>query len=133
MSVVVHSDQVSKIFRLGDVGSSTLTEDIRTVYYKILGKENPYLKMAVENDRTTGVTSDYVWALKDINFEVNQGEIVGLVGRNGAGKSTLINILIGALGKSSGDVRIDGKNIDDEIISIRKVIGVCPQFDILWE
>jgi len=56
-----------------------------------------------------------------------------LLGENGAGKSTLINILIGALGKSSGDVRIDGKNIDDNIVAIRKVIGVCPQFDILWE
>lgn len=54
------------------------------------------------------------------------------MGENGAGKSTMINILIGALGKSSGEVRIDGKSIDDEIVAIRKIIGVCPQFDILW-
>ena len=109
MSVVVHTDHVSKIFRLGDVGSSTLTEDIRTVYYKILGRENPYLKMAVENDRTTGVTSDYVWALKDINFEVNQGEIVGLVGRNGAGKSTLLKILSRTTTPTKGEIKIKGK------------------------
>ena len=109
MSVVVHADQVSKIFRLGDVGSSTLTEDIRAVYYKILGRENPYVKMAVENDRTTGVSSDYVWALKDINFEVNQGEIVGLVGRNGAGKSTLLKILSRTTTPSQGEIKIKGK------------------------
>ena len=109
MSVVVHADQVSKIFRLGDVGSSTLTEDIRAVYYKILGRENPYVKMAVENDRTTGVSSDYVWALKDINFEVNQGEIVGLVGRNGAGKSTLLKILSRTTTPTQGEIKIKGK------------------------
>lgn len=74
-----------------------------------------------------------VFALRGISMDLKKGEIVGLLGENGAGKSTLINILIGALGKSSGDVRIDGKSIDDEIIGIRKVIGVCPQFDILWE
>ena len=109
MSVVVHADQVSKIFRLGDVGSSTLSEDIRAVYYKILGRENPYVKMAVENDRTTGVSSDYVWALKDINFEVNQGEIVGLVGRNGAGKSTLLKILSRTTTPTQGEIKIKGK------------------------
>jgi ATP-binding cassette subfamily A (ABC1) protein 3 len=74
-----------------------------------------------------------VFALRGISMDLKKGEIVGLLGENGAGKSTLINILIGALGKSSGDVRIDGKSIDDEIIGIRKFIGVCPQFDILWE
>lgn len=109
MSVVVHADQVSKIFRLGDVGSSTLTEDIRAAYYKILGRENPYVKMAVENDRTSGVSSDYVWALKDINFEINQGEIVGLVGRNGAGKSTLLKILSRTTTPTHGEIKIKGK------------------------
>jgi lipopolysaccharide transport system ATP-binding protein len=109
MSVVVHAEQVSKIFRLGDVGSSTLTEDIRAAYYKILGRENPYVKMAVENDRTSGVSSDYVWALKDINFEVNQGEIVGLVGRNGAGKSTLLKILSRTTTPTQGEIKIKGK------------------------
>ena len=109
MSVVVHADQVSKIFRLGDVGSSTLTEDIRTAYYKILGRENPYVKLAVENDRTSGISSDFVWALKDINFEVNQGEIVGLVGRNGAGKSTLLKILSRTTTPTQGEIKIKGK------------------------
>jgi len=109
MSVVVQADQVSKVFRLGDVGSSTITEDIRATWYKLRGKENPYLNQASENDRTGGVGSDYVWALKDINFEVNQGEIVGLVGRNGAGKSTLLKILSRTTTPSHGEIRIRGK------------------------
>lgn len=111
MSVVVHADHVSKIFRLGDVGSHTLTEDMRAAWYKIMGKENPYLKLASENDRTSGNSagSDFVWALKDINFEVNRGEIVGLVGRNGAGKSTLLKILSRTTTPSQGEIKIRGK------------------------
>lgn len=109
MSIVVHADQVSKVFRLGDVGSSTLTEDLRTAWYKLKGKENPYLKLAGENDRTAGGNSDYVWALRDINFEINQGEIVGLIGRNGAGKSTLLKILSRTTTPSQGQIKLKGK------------------------
>lgn len=109
MSVVLKAEHVSKMFRLGDVGSSTLTEDIRATFYKLLGKENPFLKTAVENDRTTGASDKFVWALKDINFEVKQGEIVGLIGRNGAGKSTLLKVLSRTTTPSQGNIKIRGK------------------------
>ncbi len=109
MKTVVHVDQVSKMFRLGDVGSSTLTEDIRAVYHKLTGKTNSHLITADANDRAAKATSDYVWALKDINFEVKEGEIVGLVGRNGAGKSTLLKILSRTTSPTKGQIKIRGK------------------------
>lgn len=74
-----------------------------------------------------------IYALTGVSLDLKKGEIVSLLGENGAGKSTLINILIGALAKSKGEAIIDNKNIDENIEEIRKIIGVCPQFDILWE
>jgi ABC-type multidrug transport system ATPase subunit len=74
-----------------------------------------------------------VYALTGVTAELKRGEIVALLGENGAGKSTLINILIGALAKTRGEAVIDGVHVDEDIRHIRKVIGVCPQFDILWE
>lgn len=110
MSVVVKAEDISKVFRLGDVGSATLTEDIRAFFSRLRGKENPNIKLASTNDReASSAISNYVWALKDINFEVNQGEIVGLVGRNGAGKSTLLKVLSRTTSPSSGEIKIKGK------------------------
>lgn len=110
MSVVVDVENISKVFRLGDVGSATLTEDIRSFWNKLRGKSNPYVLNASENNRElSSAESAYVWALKDINFQVNQGEIVGLVGRNGAGKSTLLKILSRTTSPSSGQIKIRGR------------------------
>ena len=109
MKTVVHVDHVSKMFRLGDVGSSTLTEDIRALFHRLSGKSNPHQIKAETNDRVASGGSDYVWALKDINFEVKEGEIVGLVGRNGAGKSTLLKVLSRTTAPTSGQIKIRGK------------------------
>lgn len=110
METVVKVDGVSKVFRLGDVGASTLTDDIRTFLNRLRGKSPEHLMKAETNDRTSGAgSSDYVWALKDVDFEVAKGEIVGLVGRNGAGKSTLLKILSRTTAPSSGEIRIKGK------------------------
>ena len=110
METVVQAENISKVFRLGNVGSSTITEDLRSFLYKIRGKKNPFLENAESNDRlSTGKGSDYVWALKDIHFEVKQGEILGIVGRNGAGKSTLLKILSRTTAPTKGEIRIKGK------------------------
>ena len=71
--------------------------------------------------------------LTEADLAIEPGERVCLIGRNGAGKSTLINILIGAIAKSRGEAKIDNIDVEQDISEIRKVIGVCPQFDILWE
>jgi lipopolysaccharide transport system ATP-binding protein len=110
MGVVLHAENISKLFRLGNVGTSTLSEDIRSIYYRLRGKDNPFLVSAETNDRQNSAKgSDYVWALKDVHFEVNQGDILGIVGRNGAGKSTLLKILSRTTAPTKGEIRIKGK------------------------
>lgn len=100
---------VSKQYRLGNIGIGTLKEDLIKLSYKIRGKENPFLKFGEVNDRTNVGTSQYVWALKDINFEINRGDVLGVIGKNGAGKSTLLKILSKITGPTTGSIQYDGK------------------------
>ena len=90
----IEFENISKQYRLGLVSTGTLSHDVNRFWQtKILHKEDPYLKVGEVNDRTSKGKSDYVWALKDINFKVEEGDVVGIIGRNGAGKSTLLKLL----------------------------------------
>ena len=89
MATAIEFEHVGKQYRLGLVSTKTLSHDLNRWWQtSIRGKEDPYLKIGETNDRSTAGSSEYVWALRDIDFKVEQGDVVGIIGKNGAGKST---------------------------------------------
>jgi len=106
----IEFENVSKQYRLGLVSTGTIAADLNRFWQmKVLGKEDPYLKIGETNDRETKGDSEYVWALKDINFKVEQGDVVGIIGRNGAGKSTLLKLLSRVTSPTTGEIRARGR------------------------
>jgi lipopolysaccharide transport system ATP-binding protein len=106
MTVVIKVENLSKQYRLGVVGTGTISHDLNRAWYKMRGLEDPYLKIEESADKRC---SDYFWALKDLDFEVKQGEILGVVGKNGAGKSTLLKIMSKITSPSTGSIKIKGR------------------------
>jgi lipopolysaccharide transport system ATP-binding protein len=106
----IEFENISKQYRLGLVSTRTLSHDLNRWWkMNILGNEDPYLKIGEVNDRAHKGTSDYVWALKDIDFKVEQGDVLGIIGKNGAGKSTLLKILSKVTAPSTGVIRARGR------------------------
>lgn len=109
MSIVIKAEDISKMYRLGIVGTRTISEDVTRLWAKIRGKEDPFLKVGEVNNRAVKGKSDYIWALRNINFKVMHGERFGIIGKNGAGKSTLLKILSRVASPTSGSLKVKGR------------------------
>lgn len=109
MALAIKVENLSKAYQLGMIGTGTLSRDIERKWAKITGKEDPYLKIGEENDRTEKFSNNMAWSLRDINFSINQGDAIGIIGRNGAGKSTLLKILSQITSPTTGNIKIKGR------------------------
>jgi lipopolysaccharide transport system ATP-binding protein len=107
--IVIQAENISKQYRLGLLSGKTLSEDVKRFLYRIAGKSDPLAFVGDINDRTVSSSERFVWALRNINFEVRQGEVMGIIGRNGAGKSTLLKILSRVTAPTTGEIRVRGK------------------------
>ena len=110
MKPIIHVENLSKAYQIGQIGTGTISKDIERFWItKVLGKEDPFLKIGETNDRSKKGESNIVWSLKDINFEINQGDAVGIIGKNGAGKSTLLKLLSRVTSPTTGEIKVKGR------------------------
>lgn len=108
MRIAIKVENLSKIYRLGEIGTGTLSHDLQRWVAKMRGKEDPYLKIGESNDKSAK-GSNVIYSLRDLNFEIEQGQTVGIIGRNGAGKSTLLKILSRITAPTAGRVKLRGR------------------------
>ena len=110
MTTAIEFNNISKQYRLGLVSTKTLSHDLNRWWQtSVLHKEDPYLKVGSVNDRSASADSEYVWALRNIDFKVEQGDVVGIIGKNGAGKSTLLKLLSRVTGPTTGTIKAKGR------------------------
>ena len=109
MAIAIEFNNISKQYRFGLVSTRSLSHDLNRWWQTaVLHKEDPYLKIGSVNDRSQAADSEYVWALQNIDFKVEQGDVVGIIGKNGAGKSTLLKLLSRVTGPTTGTIKARG-------------------------
>ncbi len=109
MSAVIKVENLSKQYRLGNIGMSSFRDDTKKLWATIKGNENPFENISSEDYFNVNTKSDYVWSLKDVSFQLEKGDVLGVIGRNGAGKSTLLKILSKITLPTTGSVKMKGR------------------------
>jgi len=109
LSSVIKIKDLSKEYRLGTISTGMLTKDISSAWARFRGKEDPNSLVTINSNSDTHKIPDRIWALKDINLEIKQGEIIGIIGKNGAGKTTLLKILSRITSPTNGTISIKGR------------------------
>src|SRR6056297_835720 len=109
MSVAIKAEKLSKAYQIGEFSTGTISRDIERWWALARGKEDPFLKIGETNVRSEKSGSNIVWSLKDLDFEVNKGEALGIIGKNGAGKSTLLKVLSQVTTPTTGKVKMKGR------------------------
>ena len=107
--VVIKAENISKMYQIGEFSTGTISQDVERWFANLRGKEDKFLRVGQTNDRTAKADSNFVWSLKDIDFEIKQGDAVGVIGRNGAGKSTLLKVLSRVTAPTTGSVKVKGR------------------------
>jgi len=106
-SVVISVEGLGKKYHLGKIGTGTLSRDLNQWWSRVRGKEDLYRPL--DSEITNASIRDEFWALSDLNFQVKQGEVLGIIGKNGAGKSTLLKILSRVTSPTTGVIKIKGR------------------------
>ncbi|MCD6577497.1 MAG: ATP-binding cassette domain-containing protein [Anaerolineaceae bacterium] len=104
---VISVEHLSKRYELGIIGATSMQRDLNRWWARVRGRPDPYLLVGQED--LSARAGEYIWALDDINFQVQQGEALGIIGANGAGKSTLLKILSQVTAPTKGKVKIKGR------------------------
>ena len=107
--IAIKAENIGKAYQLGEISTGTISRDLERWWAKARGKEDPFLTVGETNDRTKKGSSNMVWSLKDVSFEINQGDAVGIIGRNGAGKSTLLKVLSKVTSPTTGSIKGKGR------------------------
>ncbi|RZK35347.1 MAG: ATP-binding cassette domain-containing protein, partial [Hymenobacter sp.] len=108
-NVAIRVENLGKQYRLGEIGTGTISHDLNRWWARMRGKEDPFARIGEANDRTIKGQSDYVWSLRDVSFDVKEGEVLGIIGRNGAGKSTLLKVLSKVTSPTTGRIKVKGR------------------------
>lgn len=106
--IAIEVNNISKLYRLGKIGTSTLHGDLNRWWYRVRGREDPFASI-LEKEEAQITEQEYIWSLKNISFEVQKGASLGIIGKNGAGKSTLLKLLSRITNPTQGEIKIKGR------------------------